>query len=206
MTKKDAFEQLAKENGIVCRSYNNTRLDMVYQIPHNHPSRIYSVHLFGPDGKHAEDAEDGCILRFSHLTPSYERSKVVFYLNSAEEAYALLFALVFLPERVRYEFLSGKKRTQVTREEFQSSGKKQESSFLDRFTSWPLFLYILIGLIIITVRFVFSPILSLYDVIFRRYEFLFDKVGDEFILTRHNCFGPFNKRSARRSWMVRDGE
>lgn len=205
MTKKDAFEQLAKENGIVCRSFNNTRLDMHYQLPYDHPSRIFSVWIIGPYGKYAEDAEKGCILKFSHVTSSNQYSRVVFYLNTVEEAYALLFALVFLPDKVHYEFLSGKTRTEVTREEFQSSGKKRES-FRTLIESGPFLLSLLIGLLRILACFVFSPILSLYDVMFRRYEFLFDKVGDEFVLTRHTCFGPFNKRSARRTWMIQEGE
>ena len=204
MTKKEAFEELAEKTGIECKNYSTDRVNVTYDLPRNHPSGLSSFSVLGPKIK-SEEEEKGCVLNLYFDSKRLLGGKTVFYLNSVTEAYAILFAVVYMPKKIRYEVLRGRERTKVSREEFHGRGKRVISIF-DLLVFLPAPLELVHGILVLVLRFLFFPILSLLDMIFRSDEFLFDKVGDEFVLTRHRCFGPFNKRSARRFWMFIEGE
>ena len=207
MTKKQVFDALARKNGIHCGDIGFNRIETIYTLPRKHPSHLRSIHVYGPKRVYDEKEEKGCVLSYRCIDSRSRLRKIRFYLNTIEEAYALLFAIVFMPEKIRYEFHHRNKRTVIKRELFNTLGERTIFEALRLLPALaPIWVEGILTIFLTVIRFLLLPFLSLRDMMFRKWEFLFEKDGDEFVIIGRNCFGPFNKRTARRAWMIINGE
>lgn len=204
MNKREIYEQFAKQSGVTWTGLRSKRIHEVYCYPDNHPSNISTAVILGPRyTRVSETDEEGCVLSIRYAR-YYIGTETKFYLNSAAEAYALLTAISFFPDKVYCEECDNAGFHKMDKDSFFTPRGRfwKRKSVTECFLFWPDLIGDLFESIVILIRTLIYPILSFFDYIFRKEEFVYEFRNEMFVLTRRKCSGKWGKKSARRPWMV----
>ena len=198
-----SFNQWAVENNIDVdqKNFRNSNLRMTYNLkkrPDLAPVQYIRIIAERYDMNNLE-APYGCVVFFLNDRSTKWNDifyEIPFYMENLKEAYELLFAYCFLPERIRYEIVKDKKYETVSRENYFNAALKKSPPDAIRYRDgiyalllfFPSILYGLIGPAI--------------DTFFRRWEYVFESEGENFVISKRYCFGFRRGRTSRKTWMV----
>ena len=202
MNKVEAFDNLAKQNGffVTRDTYKSSSHLKVRYYTHDGNVKFRSVQIETMDYKpNNTAAKASCLVKVTFGTEGHNK-----YMNfstvNVDEAYALAYALLFMPESVRYEFVRGSDVKKLTLREFSEYGHKETGCLHELLVLPGYFLIMLLFPIAMIIGLIYHTIGN----IFQRWENVCQLEDDNLILIRRYCAGKRQKFSIKALWMSID--
>lgn len=141
-----------------------------------------------------------CLVTITYLLRNHKKSDIHLFMDSLADAYDLVLEFMERPNFVKYEQVKGRKRKELSEEEFIKPGikkltpPKKHSTF--KITMMAIF------------QFIFAPLVELYRRIHftarnnhRKWEYVGEKTENGYLITKRYCGGRYKRITIEQPWM-----
>ena len=141
-----------------------------------------------------------CLVTITYLLRNNKKSDIYLFMDSLADAHDLVLEFMERPNFVRYEQVKGKRRKELSEEEFIKPGIKDLKPLkpYSRFA---------VGMTV-AFQFIFAPLVELYRRIHftarnnhRKWEYLGEKTENGYLITKRYCGGRYKRITIEQPWM-----